>query len=212
MIGRVLLLLPLACAAVILTGNVAGAQDRESPVPPADSAARVRVDEIRAYTYARALYAHPGRGVWIYARAPGTQRVVSVPDTAVWPESGGRPGETDAMYAVIADSVGRIVGITEFPYYEGNESNNRYIHYFDGDGRVVAFDRLSTFSSGCARGLRERTISFFDAAGGLLAREYSLKNTDHQPVDPAGCTFPPRHEYRIYRTRDEMLQAVGIPR
>ncbi len=48
--------------------------------------------------------------------------------------------------------------------------------------------------------------------GGLLAREYLLEDMDQEPVDPASCTFPPRHEYRIYRTRDEMLQALGIPR
>ncbi|HEX8317597.1 hypothetical protein [Longimicrobium sp.] len=208
-IVRILL---LACAVVVWAGDPAGAQDRESAVPPADSAARARVDEIRAYTYARALYAHPGRGLRIYARAPGTQRVVSVPDTAVWPESGGWPGETAVSYSVISDSAGRIVGITEFPHREKNEPDDRYIHYFDGDGRLVAFDRLSTFSNGCPSRVRERTISYFDAGGGLLAREYSLEDMDYEPVDPASCTFPPRHEYRIYQTRDEMLQALGIPR
>ncbi len=120
MTNRVRVLL-LACAAVVLTGDPVRAQDGES-----------------AYTYARALYAHPGRGLRIYARAPGTQRVVSVPDTAVWPESGGRPGETEAMYVVISDSAGRVVGIKEFPINESTGTENRYIHYFDEDGRVVA--------------------------------------------------------------------------
>jgi hypothetical protein len=209
---RTVRVLLLACAAVLSIVGPAGAQDRESAVQPADAAAKARVDEIRAYTYARSLYAHPGRGLRIYARVPGTQRVVSLPDTAAWPESGGRPGETDVSYSVISDSAGRVVGITEFPHYERTDAENRYIHYFDEDGGLVAFDRLSAFSDGCPSRVRERTISYFGADGRLLAREYTLENTDYDPVDPSDCNRPPRHEYRIYRTRDEMLQALGIPR
>jgi len=85
---------------------------------------------------------------------------------------------------------------------ESGDWNNIYIHYFDTQGKLIAFVRNSSFFNGiCREGvLSEKTMLIYDNEFNIILEEYELRDESNKLViDTSDCMFNYRYNYEVYK-------------
>ena len=136
-----------------------------------------RVDSIEKY-----LTAHRDE-LRLFARlSSDSTRLVAVKDSSSWPEN------SDASYNILSDSLGRMLFYSEMPVSESGDWFEVMTHYFAPDGRTILYDyKISGFSSGCTRILRERKRFYYDPGFLLLRQDSSYTDGEGKHIDAKDC-------------------------
>jgi len=135
----------------------------------------------RADSIDRYVDAHADRLV-LFAKVRDRAELVSVKDTASWPE------ETTISYNTIADDSGRPLFHMQAPASESGDWSATEEHYFAPDGRTILwrFD-ISGFSSGCTSILREHRAIFLGPTGSVLAETRRYTDENDKPIAADSC-------------------------
>lgn len=122
------------------------------------------------------------------------------------------PGNLETSYNLYRDSLGVVRFVLESPFNKSGDYLNTFAHYFDDQGRTFAFVRTSNFfHSQCTSGAAsEISAYFFDQHQQVIQKMYELKASDGKPLHPDSCVFKYRKAYKIYATRDALLQAIDL--
>jgi hypothetical protein len=104
---------------------------------------------------------------------------------------------------------GRIVVAEEIPWSESGDWYNTYTHYFDDQGRTIAFERYSGFFS---PERKENSIYYFDSMYRLIKKTYKLTNFDGSPArKPADDELYYHFKYWIYPLWASMAKEISLP-
>jgi hypothetical protein len=57
---------------------------------------------------------------------------------------------------------------------------------------------------------KETSIYYYDEKHRLIQKEYAIVDGDGKTIDPEKCEFLYRHDYKIYRSLDELGNDIGI--
>jgi hypothetical protein len=109
------------------------------------------------------------------------------------------PKKLEAIYQVCRDSLGRIVYLAESPFSASGDWDIVYRSYYDGRGRIFAFERTAGFfNSACIEGaLYETTVKFFNAQGQVVATEQTYADDKGTPIRDKPCDFPYNFPYEV---------------
>ena len=96
-----------------------------------------------------------------------------------------------------------------YPISESGDWFIGYRYYFnESTGQVVAFERLANFfNSICVSGVaKELSTYYFSTDGKLIAKSYSVKDSDGNDLNNKECYFNYDNEYQIVRTVADLLE------
>jgi hypothetical protein len=134
------------------------------------------------------------------------RRLIRVQPGAEWPDDAGD------VFLVVQDEDRLPLALLEEPISCSGDWNNHYIHYFDANGRTVAFERYSGFFNGCDFGVaREMSVTYYGPKGIVIAREYRLEDEKGDEHKDAKCDFMYRYPYAIYKDWASAAAALGLP-
>jgi hypothetical protein len=141
----------------------------------------------------------------IYAQVE--QQLVAVRDTSNWPDAG-------VTYNLWLDPDGRPVLHAEIPFSESGDWHVVYTHYFDEQGRTVAFDsEAAWFNSMCTEVLRRHIRILFDEGFRLLKADTSHADAEGRPINPkkSQCGNPYDFSATPYATYAALVRAAKAP-
>ncbi len=132
-------------------------------------------------------------------------KVVPVSDPNSWPDN------TVDSYLVLLNRTGSVIAFEVSPISESGDWSNTYTHYFDEKGNTIAFKRYSGFFMGCPAGVsKETSIYYYDQKHQLIQKEYTLVDGDGKTINPKECEFMYRHDYKIYKSWNDLANDIGI--
>lgn len=111
-----------------------------------------------------------------------------------WPEN------TEVSVNLLRDQDGNVIFYAEYPFSRSGDWAIGYEYYADAlNGNIYGFRRTANFfNSVCVDGvLQEESIYYFDKDFILIGKEYSLTDTDENPISGTHCYFPYDYEYFI---------------
>ncbi len=113
------------------------------------------------------------------------------------------PSAYQYLYTVVKQN-GRVLSISVIPYSEHGKFFLRYVHYFDENGTTIAFRRESNFyGSLCHDKVAFETSLYVYLAGKLIFKDYWVKNSKGELLNPWLCKFPYHYDYQIYSSLKE---------
>jgi hypothetical protein len=149
----------------------------QAPVDPLE-AARRRVAEVDTMRVKR-----PDRER-LWAMLPEQAEIVVVKDTASWPD------EVESSMSTFTDLHGRPIAFTESPFSISGDWFAVGTHWFDEQGRTVAFElHVSAFSSGCTEIVRDTWRTLYDASFRALRTDTTHTDGDGKLL-AADCQPP----------------------
>lgn len=151
------------------------ARQEAPPVDPLEAARRrvAEVDTMREKS--------PDR-LKMWAKVPGDSALVFVKDTASWPD------EMEWGMNSWTDPQGRPIAFAEWPFSETGDEFGEGTHWFDEQGRTVAFEmHVSSFTSGCTEIVRDTRRTLYDPSSfRALSTDTVHTDADGKPI-PADC-------------------------
>lgn len=147
----------------------------------------------------------------MFARVPGQAELVVVRDTASWPE------EVEMSINLWTDATGRPLALSEGPFSESGDWFADFTHYFDEQGRTVAYRNQSAwFVSGCTEIMRMDERRLYRPGLALIRADTTFTDGDDKPLastqecmvlDLAGD-----HGVTVAGDYDALVQAGRAPR
>lgn len=139
------------------------------PADPVAAATR-RVAEVDS------LRQREPNGARLWARVP-ERGLVAVRDTLSWPD------ELDTSINLWMDGEGRPAALVEMPMSESGDWFAEFTHWFDADGKTVAFEMsASSFSSGCTEIVRDTHRTLYGADFQPLRADSTHLDGDGRPL------------------------------
>ena len=101
--------------------------------------------------------------------------------------------------------------IKEYIFNENQAWDFIYERIYSQDGNLRYFSRhYNTYNSGCAQVALEESDYFFNSAGELIKKTYSIYDSQNNPLDINDC-FMERESYEKYMTLRDFLDANPLP-
>ncbi|NNU33158.1 hypothetical protein HK413_01360 [Mucilaginibacter sp. S1162] len=146
--------------------------------------------------------------VSVFADTPGSKAPMKI-------ISFQKPDNTQCLYNVVRDSIGKIVCIAKILYDDNINAEFIYEHYFDEDNKTFAFDRrelITTADEAISGGAVSDFYSkYFDRSFKVIGQENYLTNGIYQPIKADKDKFIfPDYKYTIYKNVEECLKGYKI--
>ncbi|MBC7399891.1 MAG: hypothetical protein H7289_08090 [Mucilaginibacter sp.] len=146
--------------------------------------------------------------VIVFADTPGSKAPIRI-------ISYQKPDNTQCLYNVVRDSIGKIVCIAKILYDDNIDGEFTYEYYFDEDNKTFAFDmrELITTSDKTIQGgaVSDFYSKYFDRSFKVIEQENYLTNGFYQPVKADKNKFSfPHYKYTIYKNVAECLKGYNL--
>lgn len=124
-----------------------------------------------------------------------------------WPEN------IQTTFNVLKDSQGRIIYIGEFPTSESGDWNLELRHYFDENGKLIAFTkRLAFFSEECTdNAVVENTVELYDGNFKIIHATKNLTDNEGKSLDEQRCSDPYNWTFDKRPTASALAELKRIP-
>jgi hypothetical protein len=133
--------------------------------------------------------------------------MVKVPhnDTLLKVQGDNYPDEIETTFNLLKGKNGGIIYAVEIPFSESGDWFIAYKSYFDGAGKILAFEREANFfNSACAgeegSAAHEKIIKYYDESSGVIDSVYTLYNDKKKPLKKSDCNFNYDYPYTIPTT------------
>ena len=123
------------------------------------------------------------------------------------------PENVETSYNVFRDKSNRIISVLESPYSESGDWDVEYVHYFDSDGKTIAFERRTGFfNSECTNDAAHEVIChYYNPAFTEISKVYKLTDSKGKTLNKSKCTFNYEFtDYKIYKNSHECLMGYKI--
>ena len=116
--------------------------------------------------------------------------------------------DIEFCYAVYSDESAKELVFIEWPYSESGDWFLQNSHYFDSDGKTIAYrQNASFFNSLCSEELHEIFTLMFGDSSNIIYQKYELLNDDFQKIDSTGCIFNYSFERNYHSSIESLKQA-----
>jgi len=113
------------------------------------------------------------------------------------------PDNTEYIYNVVKDSTGKVIAIEQIPYSESGDWYEEFKHYFDANGKTLAFSKRETvFDDGVKTGVAvEDSFDYYDSSFSLLLHTTRLTDSNSKLLKGRKASefdfrSDPYHEYK----------------
>jgi len=122
---------------------------------------------------------------------------------------GAFPDGVQTTYNILADSLGNILTVSEFPFSQSGDWSIALTHYFDKYEKTFAFERQTNFfNSLCTEGVAYETLTkYYDSEFQLITDQYELVDEHENVLKNDSCSFPYDHEFTVSKNAAEYLRA-----
>ncbi|MES2379333.1 MAG: hypothetical protein V4553_22265 [Bacteroidota bacterium] len=144
--------------------------------------------------------------VIVFADTPGCKAPIRI-------ISSQKPDNTQCLYNVVRDSIGKIVCIAKILYDDNIDGEFTYEHYFDEDSKTFAFDRGELIPSNKVKDhlVRAIDLKYYGKRFNIIGQSSTLQDGYQKlnNADKKEFNFP-NYKYTIYKNVDECLKGYNI--
>lgn len=124
-----------------------------------------------------------------------------------WPDE----QKIEYTYNVIKNDRGNVVMIMAYPTSQSGDWDIAYSHYFNQEGKLIAFERFTGFfNSGCAGDggvARETVCNYYNGNFKVIGKTYSLTDGDGKKLVKSKCDF--LYDFKDYKIYPDVAKCLA---
>ena len=123
------------------------------------------------------------------------------------------PNNIEYTFNVLSDTLNKATLVFASPTSESGDWDIAYVHYFDENGRIIAFERRTGFfNSECTDEAAHETVCcYYDPAFKEILRTYKLTDNNGKNLVKTKCVFNyDFNDYKIYKNLSNCLKGYKL--